>query len=290
MERLRLPVVTVGNQSRRLALGAHRRPRRHGPGGRARPVPRAPRHRLRGHRAELGTARPDTAGPVARPSPSDWPSTAWSALPPGWWSATGPRPARWRRRPRCSRPDAGPLRWWRPRTRWRSACCRRPAGSAWTCPRDVSVVGIDDNALSGVLDLTTVRQDVTRQGRLAGEMLLRLLEGDRRRSGRPDRQLRARGARLHRTPAGLTSRAAGRRQLTGPGSAHDGPAAGGGRTHVCRARLQVQAHVIGALAGKLQPAADRAGADGGARARSPRPSWRPCGTGGRPRRPGPRRG
>ncbi len=45
-------------------------------------------------------------------------------------------------------------------------------------PRDVSVVGIDDNALSGVLDLTTVRQDVTRQGRLAGEMLLRLLEGD----------------------------------------------------------------------------------------------------------------
>ena len=46
-------------------------------------------------------------------------------------------------------------------------------------PRDVSVVGIDDNALSGVLDLTTVRQDVTRQGRLAGEMLLRLLEGDR---------------------------------------------------------------------------------------------------------------
>jgi LacI family repressor for deo operon, udp, cdd, tsx, nupC, and nupG len=45
-------------------------------------------------------------------------------------------------------------------------------------PRDVSVVGIDDNALSGVLDLTTVRQDVTRQGRLAGEMLLRLLEED----------------------------------------------------------------------------------------------------------------
>ena len=45
-------------------------------------------------------------------------------------------------------------------------------------PRDVSVVGIDDNALSGVLDLTTVRQDVTRQGRLAGEMLLRLLEAD----------------------------------------------------------------------------------------------------------------
>jgi DNA-binding LacI/PurR family transcriptional regulator len=50
-------------------------------------------------------------------------------------------------------------------------------------PRDVSVVGIDDNALSGVLDLTTVRQDVTRQGRLAGEMLLRLLEGDRTAAG-----------------------------------------------------------------------------------------------------------
>jgi DNA-binding LacI/PurR family transcriptional regulator len=45
-------------------------------------------------------------------------------------------------------------------------------------PRDLSVVGIDDNALSGVLDLTTVRQDVTRQGRLAGEMLLRLMEAD----------------------------------------------------------------------------------------------------------------
>ena len=45
-------------------------------------------------------------------------------------------------------------------------------------PRDVSVIGIDDNVLSGVLDLTTVRQDVTPAGPAAGEMLLRLLEGD----------------------------------------------------------------------------------------------------------------
>lgn len=42
-------------------------------------------------------------------------------------------------------------------------------------PEDLSVIGIDDHALSNVLGLTTVRQDVAAQGRLAGEILLRLL-------------------------------------------------------------------------------------------------------------------
>ncbi len=45
-------------------------------------------------------------------------------------------------------------------------------------PADVSVIGIDDFTLSGVLDLTTVRQDVTGQGRAAAELLLSaVLEG-----------------------------------------------------------------------------------------------------------------
>ncbi len=39
-------------------------------------------------------------------------------------------------------------------------------------PGDLSVVGIDDYHLSAVLGLTTVRQDVAGQGRLAAEMLL----------------------------------------------------------------------------------------------------------------------
>ncbi|MBR7743097.1 LacI family DNA-binding transcriptional regulator [Phycicoccus sp. BSK3Z-2] len=44
-------------------------------------------------------------------------------------------------------------------------------------PQDVSVVGIDDFQLSDVLGITTVRQDVTAQGRAAARLLLdRLLE------------------------------------------------------------------------------------------------------------------
>jgi DNA-binding LacI/PurR family transcriptional regulator len=39
-------------------------------------------------------------------------------------------------------------------------------------------VGIDDFALSAVLGLTTVRQDVAVQGGAAGATLLRLLAGD----------------------------------------------------------------------------------------------------------------
>ena len=45
-------------------------------------------------------------------------------------------------------------------------------------PGDLSVVGIDDHVLSEVLDLTTVRQDVEAQGRLAGQVLLgQLMDG-----------------------------------------------------------------------------------------------------------------
>jgi DNA-binding LacI/PurR family transcriptional regulator len=42
-------------------------------------------------------------------------------------------------------------------------------------PQDLSVIGIDDHALSNVLGLTTVRQDVATQGREAAEILLRSL-------------------------------------------------------------------------------------------------------------------
>ena len=45
-------------------------------------------------------------------------------------------------------------------------------------PQDLSVVGIDDHALSNVLGLTTVRQDVAAQGREAAEILLRSLGVD----------------------------------------------------------------------------------------------------------------
>ncbi|MBD3782175.1 MAG: LacI family DNA-binding transcriptional regulator [Micrococcales bacterium] len=44
-------------------------------------------------------------------------------------------------------------------------------------PEDLSVIGIDDYVLSGVLGLTTVRQDVAAQGREAASLLLRALAG-----------------------------------------------------------------------------------------------------------------
>jgi LacI family transcriptional regulator, repressor for deo operon, udp, cdd, tsx, nupC, and nupG len=52
-------------------------------------------------------------------------------------------------------------------------------------PRDLSVIGIDDYILSEVMDLTTVRQDVVAQGRLAAEMLLGLID-----SGAPSSEVR----------------------------------------------------------------------------------------------------
>ncbi|MFQ6170601.1 LacI family DNA-binding transcriptional regulator [Oryzobacter sp. R7] len=46
-------------------------------------------------------------------------------------------------------------------------------------PEDLSIIGVDDYVLSGVLGLTTVRQDVSGQGRRAAELLLAaLLEGE----------------------------------------------------------------------------------------------------------------
>ncbi len=45
-------------------------------------------------------------------------------------------------------------------------------------PEDLSIIGVDDYVLSGVLGLTTVRQDVAGQGHRAAEMLLAtLLDG-----------------------------------------------------------------------------------------------------------------
>ncbi|MEO7069840.1 MAG: LacI family DNA-binding transcriptional regulator [Nostocoides sp.] len=45
-------------------------------------------------------------------------------------------------------------------------------------PGDLSVVGIDDHTLSAVMDLTTVRQDVTLQGRTAARLLLDVLDDE----------------------------------------------------------------------------------------------------------------
>lgn len=45
-------------------------------------------------------------------------------------------------------------------------------------PHDVSVMGIDDHPMAEQADLTTVHQDVRRQGELAGGMILSLLRGD----------------------------------------------------------------------------------------------------------------
>lgn len=45
-------------------------------------------------------------------------------------------------------------------------------------PGDLSIIGIDDYLLSGVLGLTTVRQDVAGQGHAAAELLLRALLHD----------------------------------------------------------------------------------------------------------------
>ncbi|MDG4795936.1 LacI family DNA-binding transcriptional regulator [Micromonospora sp. WMMD1082] len=44
-------------------------------------------------------------------------------------------------------------------------------------PRDVSVIGIDDHALSGVLGLSTIAQPAAEQGRLAAQLLLDPLSG-----------------------------------------------------------------------------------------------------------------
>lgn len=45
-------------------------------------------------------------------------------------------------------------------------------------PQDVSVVGIDDHEMAPFLDLTTVAQNVERQGQVAARMLLQLLDAE----------------------------------------------------------------------------------------------------------------
>lgn len=45
-------------------------------------------------------------------------------------------------------------------------------------PDDVALIGIDDHPLADLVDLTTVRQPVREQGRIAAEMLVALLRGD----------------------------------------------------------------------------------------------------------------
>lgn len=46
-------------------------------------------------------------------------------------------------------------------------------------PDDISIVGIDDHPQAAIADLTTVRQPVREQGRLAGEILIKLLAGEK---------------------------------------------------------------------------------------------------------------
>ena len=47
--------------------------------------------------------------------------------------------------------------------------------SGLRAPQDVSVIGIDNHELAEFVDLTTIAQDVHRQGRIAAQMLLQLL-------------------------------------------------------------------------------------------------------------------
>ena len=131
-------------------------------------------------------------------------------------SRSGPRRARARRRrwssTRCSRSRAARPRPSRllergrhrrssaPATRWRSARSGRPAGPAWPCPSDISVVGYDDSALMSCTEppLTTVRQPIEAMGRAAIELLRRPdRRGDRLRR-RAALRARARRPRLDR--------------------------------------------------------------------------------------------
>jgi LacI family transcriptional regulator, repressor for deo operon, udp, cdd, tsx, nupC, and nupG len=50
-------------------------------------------------------------------------------------------------------------------------------------PEDLSVIGIDDHVHAEIFDLTTVRQDVERQGRTAGALMLATLHGEQVSAG-----------------------------------------------------------------------------------------------------------
>jgi DNA-binding LacI/PurR family transcriptional regulator len=45
-------------------------------------------------------------------------------------------------------------------------------------PEDISVIGIDNHPLAELTDLTTVSQPVRQQGLLAGQTVLKLLQGE----------------------------------------------------------------------------------------------------------------
>ena len=45
-------------------------------------------------------------------------------------------------------------------------------------PDDISFIGVDDHPLAAHLDLTTVRQDVLKQGQLAAQLVINMLDGE----------------------------------------------------------------------------------------------------------------
>ncbi len=55
---------------------------------------------------------------------------------------------------------------------------RTLARAGLRAPDDISIIGIDDHPLSEQLDLTTVHQDVRRQGEAAARLVARLVNGD----------------------------------------------------------------------------------------------------------------
>jgi len=87
-------------------------------------------------------------------------------------------------------------------------------------PRELSVIGIDDHVLSEMFDLTTVRQDVEAQGRLAGELLLEALH-----SGEPPAADEVLGVELvtrgSTAPPAASARRATRRHTPVPAGATD---------------------------------------------------------------------
>ena len=54
-------------------------------------------------------------------------------------------------------------------------------------PGDISVISIDDHAMASMFDLTTVAQDVRRQGSVAARLLLQAVGGEQ--ISRPDQQV-----------------------------------------------------------------------------------------------------
>ena len=85
-----------------------------------------------------------------------------------------PAPGRWRGCCRCPslRRPCSPTR-----TSWPSPRSPTPARRL-RVPEDLSVLGVDGHPLGELLGVTTVDQDVARQGRLAAELAVRLVAGE----------------------------------------------------------------------------------------------------------------